>query len=283
MKRTKIPQTADGPPVGPAPCDKGATPERRSQRRTFKSFQAEFDFSLKAICTRMLERHRDTIRTQKPHVAVARLMRIIQTTLTLANRKGFHSMSLRDLATESGLSMGALYTYFDTKETLLMMILGEVSSAVSQTLGSPPVHLTDDPAERLHWLLETHVYLTEVMQPWFVFAYMEAKAFPKEGREKATKSELSTESMIADALADGVERGLFSIDDLEMTASLIKPLLQDWYVKRSKYRRRGVSPEQYVQAVTEFVGTAIRCRSDPKAVKSGRSNQRSEPAAAESS
>ncbi|WP_246216050.1 TetR/AcrR family transcriptional regulator [Microvirga makkahensis] len=246
-----------------------------------KSFQAEFDFSLEAICTRMLERHRDTIRTQKPQVAVAKLMRIIQTTLTLANRKGFHSMSLRDLAAESGLSMGALYTYFDTKDTLLMMILGEVSSAVSEALGSPPGHLADDPAKRLHWLLETHVYLTEVMQPWFVFAYMEAKAFPKEGREKATRSELSTEKMIADALADGTDRGLFSIANVELTASLIKPLLQDWYVKRSKYRRRGISPEQYVQAVSEFVGTAIQSRSVPKAPRRRRSDQRSEIAAAE--
>jgi AcrR family transcriptional regulator len=128
-------------------------------------------------------------------------------------------MSLRDLATESGLSMGALYTYFDTKDTLLMMILGEVSSAVSEALGSPPEGFADNPAEHLHWLLETHIYLTEVMQPWFVFAYMEAKAFPKEGREKATKSELSTEKMIADTLADGVESGLFSVVDVEFTAS----------------------------------------------------------------
>jgi len=283
MKQTRTHQAADGPPVGPAPVDEGATPEWRPQWRTFKSFQAEFDFSLKAICTRMLERHRDTIRTQKPHVAVAKLMRIIQTTLTLANRKGFHSMSLRDLATESGLSMGALYTYFDTKDTLLMMILGEVSSAVSETLGSPPGHLADHPAERLRWLLETHVYLTEAMQPWFVFAYMEAKAFPKEGREKATKSELSTEKMIADALADGLKRGLFSMRDVEMTASMIKPLLQDWYVKRSKYRRRGISPEHYVQAVTEFVEAAIRCRPEPNAVKHRRSSQRREPAVAEPS
>jgi TetR/AcrR family transcriptional regulator, cholesterol catabolism regulator len=279
MKRTRSHQKAHGP----VPAEDCATPEWRPRQRTLKAFQAEFDFSLKAICTRMLERHRDTIRTQKPHIAIAKLMPIIQTTLTLANRKGFHSMSLRDLATESGLSMGALYTYFDTKDTLLMMILGEVSSAVSEALGSPPEGFADNPAEHLHWLLETHIYLTEVMQPWFVFAYMEAKAFPKEGREKATKSELSTEKMIADTLADGVESGLFSVVDVEFTASLIKPLLQDWYVKRSKYRRRGISPEQYVQAVTEFVETAIRCQSEPLARKRHRANQRSETAAAETS
>lgn len=233
-----------------------------SQLRTLKAFQAEFDFSLEAVCGRMLERHRDTIRTQKPHVAVARLVRIIQTTLALSNRKGFHSMSLRDLASASGLSMGALYTYFDSKDTLLMMILGEVSSAVSATLGNPPGALAEDPVGRLRWLLETHVYLTETMQPWFLFAYMEAKAFPREGREKARRSELATEALIADALADGVRSKQFTVANIELTASLIKPLLQDWYVKRGKYRRRGVSPEDYVQSVTGFVENALSRRNE---------------------
>jgi TetR/AcrR family transcriptional regulator, cholesterol catabolism regulator len=225
--------------------------------RTLKEFQAEFDFSLEAICTRMLDRHRSTIRTQKPHIAVAKLTRIIQTTLALSNRRGFHSMTLRELAKASGLSMGALYTYFDSKDRLLMMILDEVSSAVSITLSHPPNSLIGDPVGRLRWLLETHVYLTETMQPWFVFAYMEAKAFSKEGREKARRSELATEALIADALSDGTRQNKFSLVNVELTASLIKPLLQDWYVKRSKYRRRGVAPEQYVRAVTVFVENAI--------------------------
>jgi AcrR family transcriptional regulator len=232
------------------------------QLRTLTAFQTEYDFSPEAICRRMLERHRDTIRTQKPHVAVEKLVRIVRATLTLSNRSGFHSMSLRDLATTSELSMGALYTYFDSKDTLLMMILDEVWASISATLGSSPDSLAEDPVQRLRWLLETHVYLTETMQPWFLFAYMEAKAFPKKGLEKARRSELATEALIAEVLADGVRRGHFSVVNLELTASLIKPLLQDWYVKRSKYRRRGVLPEQYVQAVTSFVESAILLRNE---------------------
>jgi AcrR family transcriptional regulator len=246
--------------VNAATAQDAASSRTPLQPRTLKAFKAEFDFSPEAICSRMLERHRDIIRTKKPHVAVARLVRIVQTTLTLSNRQGFHSMSLRELATASGLSMGALYTYFDSKDTLLMMILDEVWSAVSATLGSPPAFLADDPVRRLRWLLETHVYLTETMQPWFLFAYMEAKAFPREGREKARRSELATEALIAEALADGVRRRQFAVANIELTASLIKPLLQDWYVKRGKYRRRGVSPEQYVQSVISFVENSISFR-----------------------
>ncbi|WP_245637021.1 TetR/AcrR family transcriptional regulator [Azospirillum thiophilum] len=225
-----------------------------------QAFQARVDLSMEALCARILERHAATIRVKKPAVAIANLARIVETTLTLANRKGFHSMSLRDLAEQSGLSMGALYAYFDGKETLLMMILGQVVGAVEEVLGRPPAELAEEPAGRLRWLLETHLFLTETMHPWFVFAYMEAKAFPKEGRDLAVTSEMMTEGMIADALADGVARGLFSVPDVAMTAALIKPMLQDWYVKRAKHRRRGVTPELYARSVIAFVEAAVGLR-----------------------
>lgn len=232
---------------------------------SLREFQDRYDLSMEALCRRILDRHQATIRVKKPAVAVANLARIVETTLTLANRKGFHSTSLRDLAEQSGLSMGALYAYFDSKDTLLLMILGQVVGAVEEVLERPsagpaPALAPDpaaDPVARLRWLVETHVYLTETMHPWFVFAYMEAKAFPREGRELAVASELATERLIADTLAEGVRAGRFRVDDVTMTAALIKPLLQDWYVKRAKHRRRGLTPERYARAVTGFVETAI--------------------------
>ncbi|WP_448187322.1 TetR/AcrR family transcriptional regulator [Azospirillum sp. sgz301742] len=224
---------------------------------TLKEFQSGRDLSMEGLCARLLERHREIVRIKKPHVAVANLARIVEATLSMANRKGFHSMTLRDLTEGSRLSMGALYAYFDSKETLLMMILGTVATAVEETLGSPPADLAADPRARLRWLLETHVYLTEAMQPWFAFAYMEAKAFPQAGRDAAQQSELATEALIADTLAEGAERGVFRMEDVAMTAALVKPLLQDWYVKRGKYRRRGVTPERYAASVIGFVEAAI--------------------------
>ncbi|QCG90958.1 TetR/AcrR family transcriptional regulator [Azospirillum sp. TSH100] len=227
---------------------------------SLREFQARHDLSMEALCARILERHAATIRVKKPAVAVANLARIVETTLMLANRKGFHSMSLRDLTEQSGLSMGALYAYFDSKDTLLMMILGQVVSVVEEVLGHPPEALANDPAGRLRWLLRTHLLLTETMHPWFVFAYMEAKSFPKEGRDLAVGSEMMTESMIADALADGVARGLFAVPEVTMAAALIKPMLQDWYVKRAKHRRRGITPDLYADQLIAFVEAAVGLR-----------------------
>lgn len=218
------------------------------------------DFSLEELCGRILVRHRDKIGVRKPAVATANLTRIVGAILKLSNRKGFHATTLRDLADESGLSMGSLYNYFDSKDTLLLMILGEVADAAAQVLRSAPADVVDDPAMHLRWLIGTHVALTEVMLPWFVFAFMEAKSFPAQGRKLAVESELATETIFADVVEEGARRGIFAVEDPAFAAALIKPLLQDWYVKRSKWRRRGMAPGEYADRVCEAVEGMIGLR-----------------------
>lgn len=215
------------------------------------------DFTTDALCARILERHRDIVRVRKDHVAVKKLARIVEAALDLSNRQGFHAMSLRDLSRESGVSMGGLYSYFDSKNTLLTMILTEVSATVIEVLESAPTALADDPVRHLDWLIDTHIRLTEVMQPWFVFAFMEAKSFPLPARRMATDSEAATEKIFADVLRKGVERGCFRLGDPDLTAALVKPLLQDWYVKRGKYRKRGTAIGDYIKAVLSFVDAAV--------------------------
>lgn len=219
-------------------------------------------FSTEALCARILERHRDAVRVQKTPLAVANLARIISATLRLSNKQGFHATSLRELAKASGLSMGGLYTYFANKPMLLSMILGEVEATATEVLTAPPAGVAADAGAHLAWVLETHLRLSEAMQPWFVFAFMEAKSFPPAERQLAVDMEVTTEKIFADVLAQGVASGDFAIADVQLTSSLIKPLLQDWYVKRAKYRRRGTSIEAYIAAVTAFVRAAVTPHAD---------------------
>lgn len=213
-------------------------------------------YSTERLCAAILERHRETITVKKPTFAVRKLSVIVTAALDLSNQKGFQAMSLRDLSDASGVSMGGLYAYFDTKTTLLKMLLTEVTAQVSRALSDAPEDIVADPVRHLDWLIETHVHLTEAMLPWFSFAFMEAKVFPAAERRMATDSEELTERFFAEAIARGVSTGHFRADTSPLLASLIKPLLQDWYVKRSKYRRRGVSIGTYVSTIQRMVHDA---------------------------
>jgi AcrR family transcriptional regulator len=213
-------------------------------------------FTTDALCAEILECHRSTIAVKKPAFAVRKLNLIVSAALDLSNQKGFQAMSLRDLSAASGVSMGGLYAYFDSKTTLLAMILNEVTRQVRTVLSEAPDDIASKPPAHLDWLIETHIRLTEAMLPWFTFAFMEAKNFPPAERRMATDSEELTETIFADAILAGIKSGDFKADTSPLLAALIKPLLQDWYVKRAKYRRRGIEIETYIQTVQNFVRSA---------------------------
>jgi AcrR family transcriptional regulator len=214
------------------------------------------DLTTEALCRYMLERQRDTISVQKPEFALRKLNVIITAALDLSNRKGFQAMSLRDLSRASGVSMGGLYAYFDSKTTLLNMILSEVTAAVERVLSTPPAAVQGDAVAHLNWLIATHIQMTEAMQPWFTFSFMEAKNFPPAERKKAIDSEELTESYFKAVIDAGIKAGDFRAATSPLLPALIKPLLQDWYVKRAKYRRRRVGIDTYIATVQDFVQSA---------------------------
>ncbi len=211
----------------------------------------------------VLANNREKITIQKPEIAIKKLALILTGALELSNSKGFHAMSLRDLSRASGVSMGGLYSYIDSKTSLLKMILGEVTATVRRILEHPPEAVTENSTEHLLWLIDTHLRMTEAMLPWFIFAFMEAKNFPVSERRIAIESEELTESYFSQVLERGIAEGTFASTTPPLLSTLIKPLLQDWYVKRKKYHRRGVDIETYISTVQGIITAA--CGADIKA------------------
>ena len=209
------------------------------------------------LCSVIFRQFTATIRVQKEHVAVPNLEKIILAALDIGRRKGFHSTTTRDLAEASGLSMGAIYNYVESKETLLRMILAGVSFAVENAIAPFEKGEHQDPVQRLHGLIRRNIEVSDVLQRWFAFAFLEIKAFDKDAREIVLLSEMRNEKLMADAIADGIASGIF-IDLPPLTlAGMIMPLLQDWYIKRWKFRKRGMTSAAYVDAVTAFADRAI--------------------------
>ncbi len=217
----------------------------RGLQASRNAFIRDHELSTQALCTRLYERHRDQIDVKKPKTAIANLEKIVTATLALTERGSFHAMSMRDLAHQSGLSMGVLYTHIRDKDGLLHMMLDVVTDTVDRVLAEVPEATRADPRARLRWTVDTHVQLTDAMPQWFAFAYMEAKSFGPAARKRAMEAEMSTETLIRDALEAGIEQGIFRAVDAEFTAALIKPLLQEWYLKPWKYRRRRITPAAY--------------------------------------
>lgn len=202
----------------------------------------------------------DAFQIKKPKTISKNLERILAATLAVSNKKGFHAMSMRDLSKAAGLSIGALYNYFAGKEELLAMLQRHRRTITLRVLEAN-IALHDSPLEKLRTAIRTHLYLSEAMQPWFYFAYMEAKNISPEERRAAVAGELKTEQMFTDIIISGRDLGLFVTDDCRMAAGLIKAMLQDWYLKHAKHTRRGIDVASYARFTIAFVENSLV---DPK-------------------
>jgi AcrR family transcriptional regulator len=148
--------------------------------------------------------------------------------------------------------MGALYSYFSSKEELLEMLQNQRRLITIRIL-EERIDREADPARRLQVAILTHLYLSEAMQPWFYFSFMEAKNLSRKEKDLAVASERYTEQIFADLIKEGQHQGLFVKRDPLLTAGIIKAMLQDWYLKRSKYVKRRITVDQYAQFVLQFV------------------------------
>ncbi len=195
---------------------------------------------------------RKSIRIKKEKTGVKNLERIFSAVLKISNQKGFQAMSMRDLGRETRLSMGALYSYFPSKEELLAMLQHRRRTITGRIL-QDWIARESDPVAKLRTAIVTHLYLSEAMQPWFYFSYMEAKNLSQEEQSRAVASERFTEQIFADIITEGQGDESFTLSDPQLSASVIKAMVQDWYLKRGKYAARQISVDQYAQFVLQVV------------------------------
>ncbi|MCP3927433.1 MAG: TetR/AcrR family transcriptional regulator [Desulfobacterales bacterium] len=209
------------------------------------------------ICYEIIQDDNNSIKVKNERVGVKKLKTIIETAITISNRKGFHAMSLRELCSECGLSMGGLYGYISSKDELLEVIQDQgrrLLLKVMDTYGNEK----ESSIDQLTRAIYTHIYLSELMQPWFFFSYMEARFFIREEQEKSIETELLTEQIFSEILEMGRLKGDFKLGDPVLTASAIKSMLQDWYLKRWKYNRRNISVDDYAKHVISFVMAFVK-------------------------
>ncbi len=195
---------------------------------------------------------RDSRRIKKEKTAVKNLDSIFGAVLRISNKKGFKSMSMRDLSRECGLSMGALYNYFSGKDGLLEMLQHQ-RRAITGRILDERIAAESTAFGKLKAAIFTHLFLSEAMQPWFYFSFMETKNLSRPEKIKAVESELATEKMICDILIAGQEQGLFHLHDPDLGAGMIKAMLQDWYLKRGKYAGKNISVDRYARYLLDFV------------------------------
>ncbi len=217
----------------------------------FREFTSRFPLSTARLARQIYHDGLFQDRIKKEEKAVVNLERILRSVLRLSHSRGFAAMSLRDLSQESGLSMGGLYAYFDSKEELLRMIFERGQRTILEIFEELLPEYSD-PEERLRAAICAHLYLSEAFPRIFSFFFLEARGLMHEDQRRSIALEQSTESIFAAIIEEGIRAGRFYCESPLLAAALVKALLQDWYLKRYKYIRRKITVEDYAMQVVQL-------------------------------
>jgi len=204
------------------PASRNTTPSRCFH---FKQFAQDCPLTHTSVVDHLCSEQFPHLTGKRQQKARQNLGAILDATFSLSNEIGFAKMSMRDLHRACGLSLGALYNYFDSKEALAMSITETLNHIAFDWL---PRLIQDEtlPARRLERLVRGHIYLSELLRPWFYFVFMEIKTLPDAHKQKACDVELRFQSLLDSLYGTPL-----------LPASHVMALMQDWHVKHWKYRQ----------------------------------------------
>jgi AcrR family transcriptional regulator len=222
-------------------------------RFSFADFKKVTPIDGSNVLSMALERQLHRMTVKRAAAASENLPKIFDATFRLANKKGFEAMSLRDLCKETGLSMGGLYGYITSKDDLAAVI----EDVVRHSSNEIPLWFSeiDDPFEKFDATLRAHVFVSELLQPWFFFVFMESRLLSATQRSVAKASEYHFQNALAALLGGGDPE---DEPRAQLAASHCMALIQDWYVKRWKYRHQKVSVDSFANSISEIAGQLPR-------------------------
>jgi len=218
----------------------------------FALFKSSVPISNSQIWQAFYHLHKDKVRVQKEKVATEKLKTIIKATFKLSNQKGFSLMSLRDLSNETGMSMGSLYAYIGSKGQLAEMIHQFLPHMFDLCIGEQ-LEQQGSCKEQLNKLVRGHIFITECLQPWFFFAFMESKHLSRSVKQLAKNNEIKSEKLLGKIIQQGEQENIFIKTDPFLASMMIKSLLQNWYVKHSKYQQNKIDCEGYIKFIEKVI------------------------------
>jgi AcrR family transcriptional regulator len=145
--------------------------------------------------------------------------------------RGFHATTTRDISTRAGMSPAALYVHHASKEQLLY----EISSAGHQNTRNMILAAyasTADPVDRLATIHFEFSKWHAVHSKRARVVQYEISALTPEHRKEVAGYRRDIERVYRDAIAEGVEKGVFEVDDVPGTALALISMAIDlvrWY------------------------------------------------------
>ena len=187
---------------------------------------------------------------------VGTLRRIYEEALVRFADRGYHGVSVREIAQACGIKASSIYAHLPSKERILrdLVLMGHAEHR--DRLRDALLGAGSDPTEQLAAVVAAHVRLHAEYQLLATVANNELHALSPESRDEAMAVRSEGVRMIVDVIERGVRLGRFTCEDPFLAAAAVGAMgirVAVWYGAENEYRSDAhYSVDEIVNSYVEF-------------------------------
>lgn len=189
--------------------------------------------------------------------ASSRRRQLLDAAVTVMGQKGFHQMSMQDLAAEAHVSVGLIYKYFAGKEDLLLATIVRIQDAFRDQLAPAIAAAGDDVVAQLAAGIRRYVEIVDENLDAVVLTYRESRTLDAAGRAQIKDLEIATAAPLRAVIAAGVARAVFDTTDVDLVVFDIMLLAHGWALKHWHFGAN-YSLDEYIRLQTRYVLASLR-------------------------
>lgn len=186
-----------------------------------------------------------------------RRQELVNAAVKLFVNKGFHKTTVREIAKEFGMSMGALYDYIRTKEDILFLVCDHIFKSVSDKLEAS-MRTEKDTKKKLRNAIRDYFIIIDSIQDYTLLLYQETKSLSRKDRNYVLSAEMELTNIFEKIIIQGIKEKTFKID--KRTAKIIANNImvqgQMWSFRRW-FAQKNFSLNNYIKIQSDLVLNSI--------------------------
>jgi AcrR family transcriptional regulator len=176
--------------------------------------------------------------------------RVLECALVLFGDRGFHGVSVREIAQDAGLRASSIYAHVASKEAILaeLMLVGHEEHR--DRLRRALLESSAEPADQIAALTRAHVEMHATYPLLARVCNREMAALTPENRRNVLAVRLDAERIIHDVIVRGIELGDFKLPEPWLAVAAIGAMglrVAEWWDQE-----RGFTVEQVTTRYAEF-------------------------------
>jgi AcrR family transcriptional regulator len=187
---------------------------------------------------------------------------ICEAALKLFSRKGFHQTSVREIAEATGVGIGTLYSYIQTKEDILTLLYRRILATFEVRMREATRGI-EDPRLQLQAAVEATLRIYDEYRDEVPLLYRESHAVGRQELEALFEVDRTYVGWFREILEQGIRSGQFRAVEPHLLAVCILFLCAVWPLKR--WNLKPYTLDTLTQAVATLLLEGVGTRRAPEA------------------